>query len=195
MDSKQEVLVRKVTGGVDTHKDLHVAAIVDEHNGVLGSEFFSTTRHGYKQMITWMRTFGTVERIGVECTGSYGAGLLRYLQPLGIEVLEVTAPDKTDRRKRGKNDTIDAENAAHAAFAGIRTVTPKTRDGLVESLRVLKVGRKHGQRLITRRHAKDETIAWLLWYNQSRLHSTLNYVSPMQFEQHWLTDQTKQASS
>lgn len=142
MDSKQEVLVRKVTGGVDTHKDLHVAAIVDEHNGVLGSEFFSTTRHGYKQMITWMRTFGTVERIGVECTGSYGAGLLRYLQPLGIEVLEVTAPDKTDRRKRGKNDTIDAENAAHAAFAGIRTVTPKTRDGLVESLRVLKVCRK-----------------------------------------------------
>ena len=59
----------------------------------------------------------------------------------------------------------------------------------------LKVERLHGQRLITRRHAKDETIAWLLWYNQSRLHSTLNYVSPMQFEQHWLTDQTKQASS
>src|SRR3546814_819318 len=64
------------------------------------------------------------------------------LQPNGIVVLEVTAPDKTDRRKRGKNDTIDAENAAHAAFAGIRTVTPKTRDGLVESLRVLKVCRK-----------------------------------------------------
>src|SRR3546814_5477988 len=64
------------------------------------------------------------------------------LQPNGIVVLEVTAPDKTDRRKRGKNDTIDAENAAHAAFAGIRTITPKTRDGLVESLRVLKVCRK-----------------------------------------------------
>src|SRR3546814_20773006 len=95
------------------------------------------------QMITWMRTFGRIERVGVECTGSYGAGLLRYLQPNGIVVLEVTAPDKTDRRKRGKNDTIDAENAAHAAFAGIRTVTPKTRDGLVESLRVLKVCRKN----------------------------------------------------
>ena len=59
----------------------------------------------------------------------------------------------------------------------------------------LKVERLHGQRFITRRHAKDETIAWLLWYNQSRLHSTLNYVSPMQFEQHWLADQAKQASS
>src|SRR3546814_270929 len=142
MDSKQEVPIRKVTGGVDTHKDLHVAAIVDEHDVVLVSECFPTTRHWYKQMITWMRTFGRIERVGVECTGSYGAGLLRYLQPNGIVVLEVTAPDKTDRRKRGKNDTIDAENAAHAAFAGIRTVTPKTRDGLVESLRVLKVCRK-----------------------------------------------------
>ena len=59
----------------------------------------------------------------------------------------------------------------------------------------LKVERLHGQRFITRRHAKDETIAWLLWYNQFRLHSTLNYISPMQFEQHWLTDHVKQASS
>ena len=59
----------------------------------------------------------------------------------------------------------------------------------------LKVERLHGQRFITRRHAKDETIAWLFWYNQSRLHSTLNYVSPMQFEQHWLADQAKHASS
>lgn len=47
----------------------------------------------------------------------------------------------------------------------------------------------------TRRHAKDETLAWLLWYNQSRLHSTLNYLSPMQFEQHWLADQIRQANS
>jgi transposase InsO family protein len=59
----------------------------------------------------------------------------------------------------------------------------------------LKVERLHDQRFITRRHAKDETLAWLLWYNQSRLHSTLNYVSPMQFEQHWLTEQVKQSSS
>ena len=47
-----------------------------------------------------------------------------------------------------------------------------------------KVERLHGQRFVTRRRAKDETLARLLWYNQSRLHSTLNYVSPMQFEQH-----------
>lgn len=134
---------RPIFGGVDTHKDLHVAAVVDEHDRVLGCEFFSTTRHGYKTMVRWMRSFGSLGRIGVESTGSYGSGLLRYLnQYASVEVLEVTAPDATDRRKRGKNDTLDAENAAHAAFAKIRTVTPKTRDGMVEALRVLQVGRK-----------------------------------------------------
>ena len=75
-------------------------------------------------------------------TGSYGAGLLRFVQQAGIEVLEVTAPDKHDRRRRGKNDDLDAQNAAHAAFAGKRTVTPRSRDGMVESLRVLKACRK-----------------------------------------------------
>lgn len=131
-----------VVGGVDTHKDLHVAAVVDQHDRLLGTASFPTTRHGYKTMLAWMRSFGVVTRVGVECTGTYGAGLLRYLQHADITILEVTAPDKTVRRKRGKDDTIDAENAAHAAYAGIRTVTPKTRDGMVESLRVLKTCRK-----------------------------------------------------
>jgi len=133
---------RVVVGGVDTHKDLHFAAVVDDQDRVLANESFATTRHGYKQMLAWLRSFGQLARIGVECTGTYGAGLLRYLQHAGVTVLEVTAPDKQDRRKRGKDDTIDAENAAHAAFAQVRTVTPKTRDGMVESLRVLKVCRK-----------------------------------------------------
>ena len=86
--------ITSVVGGVDTHKDLHVAAVVDQNNRVLGSEFFAATRQGYRQMLAWMASFGTIERIGVECTGSYGAGLLRYLQSSEIEVLEVTAPDK-----------------------------------------------------------------------------------------------------
>ena len=59
----------------------------------------------------------------------------------------------------------------------------------------LKVERLHGQRFVTRRHARDETIAWLLWYNKARLHSTLAYVSPMQFERTWLAAQPRQASS
>src|SRR5215203_2796683 len=133
---------RHVVGGVDTHKDLHVAAVVDERDRVLGSQSFATTKQGYRQMLAWMRSFGEVQRIGIESTGSYGAGLLRFVQQAGIEVLEVTDPDQHDRRRRGKNDDLDAQNAAHAAFAGIRTVTPRSRDGMVESLRVLKACRK-----------------------------------------------------
>lgn len=137
-----ESSVRRVVGGVDTHKDLHVAAVVDEGDRVLGSRCFATTRQGYRQMLAWMRSFGELQRIGIEPTGSYGAGLLRFMQAAGVEVLEVTAPDRHDRRRRGKNDDLDAQNAAHAAFAGRRTVTPRSRDGMVESLRVLKACRK-----------------------------------------------------
>jgi transposase len=142
MSENQNSTDRRVVGGVDTHKDLHMAAVVDEQDRVLGTECFPSTRQGYRLMLAWMRAFGEVMRVGVECTGSYGAGLLRYLQKSGVTVLEVTTPDKTDRRKRGKDDVIDAQNAAHAAFAGKRTVTPKSRDGMIESLRVLKVCRK-----------------------------------------------------
>src|SRR3954452_8656097 len=93
-------------------------------------------------MLTWMRSFGSLQRVGVEATGTYGAGLLRYLQHAGIEVLEVTTPDTHDRRKPGTNDDLDAQKAAHAAFAGRRTVTPKSRDGMIEPLRVLRACRK-----------------------------------------------------
>jgi transposase len=142
MEDGQEVAGRIVVGGVDTHKDLHVAAVVDEYDLVLGSQCFATTRQGYKQMLAWMCSFGQLRRVGIEATGTYGAGLLRYLQSVGVEVLEVTTPDKHDRRRRGKDDDLDAQNAAHAAFAGKRTVTPKSRDGMIESLRVLKACRK-----------------------------------------------------
>ena len=141
MEGKERSAVR-IVGGVDTHKDLHVAAVVDELDRVLASQCFATTRDGYKQMLAWMGAFGSLQRVGIEATGTYGAGLLRYMQKAGIEVLEVTTPDKHDRRKRGKNDDLDAQNAAHAAFAGKRTVTPKSRNGMIESLRVLKACRK-----------------------------------------------------
>ena len=132
----------RIVGGVDTHKDVHVAAVVDNHDRILGTSSFAATRQGYRQMLAWMRSLGQLQRVGIESTGSYGAGLLRFLQAAGIEVLEITAPDRQDRRRRGKNDDLDAQNAAHAALAGARTVTPRTRDGMVESLRVLKACRK-----------------------------------------------------
>ena len=138
----EEGATRRIVGGVDTHKDLHVAAVVDERDGVLGTRCFATARQGYRQMLAWMGSFGDIQRIGIESTGSYGAGLLRFVQKAGIEVLEVTTPDRQDRRRRGKNDDLDAQNAAHAAFAGKRTVTPRSSDGMVESLRVLTACRK-----------------------------------------------------
>jgi transposase len=131
-----------VVGGVDTHKDLHVAAVVDQQDHVLGTRCFATTRQGYRQLLQWMQSCGGLRQVGVESTGTYGAGLLRHLQGAGVDVLEVTVPDKQERRRRGKDDDLDAQNAAHAAFAGKRVVTPKTRDGMIESLRVLKACRK-----------------------------------------------------
>src|SRR5438034_6482870 len=79
MEVGQTMADHGVVGGVDTHKDLHVAAVVDELDRVLESRCFATTRHGYQQMLTWMRSFGQLRRIGVEATGTYGAGLLRYI--------------------------------------------------------------------------------------------------------------------
>lgn len=141
MDGKLET-ARHIIGGVDTHKDLHVAAVVDDGDHVLATRCFATTRQGYRLMLAWMRSFGDLQRIGIESTGSYGAALLRHMRAAGVEVLEVTTPDRRDRCKRGKNDDLDAENAAHAAFSRQRTVTPKGRDGMVESLRVLRACRK-----------------------------------------------------
>jgi transposase len=141
MPSQLDPVSRVVIGGVDTHKDLHVAAVVDTEAVVLATESFSTTRAGYRAMVRWMRTFGDIRRIGVEGTGSYGAGITRHLTEAGIEVLEVDRPDRSDRRRRGKSDTLDAQAAALATLAGRRTSTPKRKDGLVESLRVLRLTR------------------------------------------------------
>ncbi len=132
---------RVVIGGVDTHKELHVAAVIDTGENVLATHSFSTTRAGYRALVRWVRSFGDIARIGVEGTGSYGAGLTRHLSDAGIEVLEVDRPDRSERRRKGKDDDLDAINAARAALHRRRTSTPKSKDGAVESLRVLRVTR------------------------------------------------------
>jgi transposase len=130
-----------VVGGIDTHKELHVAAVLDAAGQVLGTQSFSTTRAGYRALIRWMRGFGDVRTVGVEGTGSYGAGICRHLTDAGVEVVEVDRPDRSERRRRGKSDDLDAVNAARAALHGRRTSTPKSKDGKVESLRVLRLTR------------------------------------------------------
>ena len=96
--------VRGITGGVDTHRDVHVAAALDPLGGLLGTESFSTDPAGYKALMSWLASFGDVTKVGVEGTGSYGAGLARHLRRVGVEVTEVDRPNRQKRRSSGKSD-------------------------------------------------------------------------------------------
>ncbi len=129
----------RVFGGVDTHKDFHVAAVVDERGKILNTAIFDANARGYATLRRWPESFGTLERVGVEGTGSYGVGLARYLQDNRVEVVEVNRPNRQMRRQRGKADPVDAEAAARAALNGETTVVPKDHDDIVESIRVLRV--------------------------------------------------------
>jgi transposase len=131
-----------VVGGVDTHQDLHAAAVVSADGSVLGSESFSTTRAGYRAMLRWFCSYGELARVGVECTGTYGAGITRHLALAGVPVLEVTGPDRSLRRAKGKDDELDAIAAAQAALTGQRVQVAKDRSGAVEALRVLRTTRR-----------------------------------------------------
>jgi transposase len=131
-----------VTVGVDTHLDLHVAAVIDEAGRLLGTQAFAASTRGYVALVTWAERFGPVERVGVEGTGTYGAGLARFVRAYGLEAVEVNRPDRSLRRRHGKSDPIDAQAAARATLAGVAATAPKTREGQVEMIRVLRVARR-----------------------------------------------------
>ncbi|MDY0816848.1 IS110 family transposase [Kitasatospora purpeofusca] len=133
---------REITGGVDTHKDTHTAAVVDSAGRPLGAEQFEATAAGYRKLLAWLRSFGTLVLVGVEGTGAYGAGLAHHLREQDVSVVEIDRPDRKARRWQGKSDPVDAEAAARAALAQRRTGTPKRRDGRVEALRSLRVARR-----------------------------------------------------
>ena len=88
-----------VTGGVDTHLDLNVAAALDGIGGLLGVAEFPATLEGHRQMLGWLSGFGPVARVGVEGTGSYGAGLARFLRRAGVAIVEVDRPNRQARRQ------------------------------------------------------------------------------------------------
>ena len=133
---------RVVFGGVDTHRDTHVAAVVDATGRVLGSAPFGADTTGYERLCDWLGSHGSVARVGIEGTGSYGAGLTRYLNSVGVEVVEVNRPNRQLRRRWGKTDTTDAHAAARAVLNGQATGVPKTGDGPVEGIRMLSVARR-----------------------------------------------------
>ena len=128
-----------ITGGVDTHKEFHVAAVIDDVGRLLGTSSFRATACGYDELVCWMRSFGDLVMVGVEGTGCYGAGLARHLAQESVEVREVNRPSRQTRRRKGKSDPVDAEAAARAALSGEATGLVKTKDGAVESIRVLRL--------------------------------------------------------
>ncbi len=106
-----------VTGGVDTHLDVHVAAVLSAVGGVLGTAEFPTSAVGYRRLLAWMRSFGDVDRVGVEGTGTYGVNLARYLREQQVPVIEVMRPNRQVRRRYGKTDVVDAIAGARAVLS------------------------------------------------------------------------------
>jgi transposase len=159
---------RPVTGGVDTHLDVNVAAVLDRIGGLLGVEQFPTAAKGNERLLEWMTGFGTVVRVGVEGTGSYGASLARFLRSAGVAVVEVDRPNRQERRRKGKTDTVDAIEAARAAQADRQLGQAKTRDGNVEAIRAL---------VVAKRSARDTKIKTM---NQIR---HLGFTAPEEIRQ------------
>lgn len=133
---------RGVLAGVDTHKDTHTAAVIDTAGRLLGTAQFTATGAGYAALLTWLGGFGQLLLVGIEGTGVYGAGLAQHLQAAGVGLVEVDRPDRKGRRFAGKSDPLDAEAAARAALAGVRTGQPKQRGGPVDALRTLRIARR-----------------------------------------------------
>src|SRR5437764_13506879 len=130
---------RPITGGVDTHADTHVAAALDPVGGLLGVREFPATAAGYAGLLGWLGGFGTVCLVGIEGTGSYGAGLARHITAAGIRVVEVDRSDRQDRRRQGKSDPLDAVSAARAAQSGRARGAPQRRAGQAATIRALMV--------------------------------------------------------
>lgn len=131
---------RHVTGGVDTHGEVHVAAVLDSATARrLGVREFPADSAGYVALHAWMAGFGTVDAVGVESTGAWGAGLARSLRVGGVKVFEVDRPDRKARRFDGKSDPIDAEAAARAVISGRAAGVPKTADGPAEAVRAIEI--------------------------------------------------------
>jgi transposase len=131
----------RVTVGVDTHLDVHVAHAKDQLGRRLATVSIPSTPAGYQRLLAWAGGLGEVEAFGIEGTGSYGAALARFLHTQGQVVFEVNRPDRQARRRRGKSDPLDAEAAARTVQAGEATVVPKAGTGTVEMLRCLRVAR------------------------------------------------------
>lgn len=142
----------EVFGGVDTHQRTHHGAVLDAQGRVLDDREFTANSAGYAELLEWMKSHGSLVLVGVESTGSYGAGLATHLLAEGLEVREVNRPEKSTRVMQGKSDPIDAISAARQVLAGTATGRAKTKTGVVEAIRALKIPRDSA--------VKDRTAAY-----------------------------------
>ncbi len=159
--------------GVDTHSDAHVAVALDGAGRRLGALAIPNERLGYVRLWDWALGFGVLVVAGVEGTGSYGAGLSRFLRARGANVLEVNRTSRQHRRRYGKHDAADTEAAARAVMAGTASGEPKGADGSTEALRALRVARRSAVKartqaanqlhalLCTAPEALKATLRWL----------------------------------
>jgi hypothetical protein len=130
-----------VFGGVDTHKHVHHAAVLATTGELLSTAEFRADHGGYEELLAWMNSHGSIEAVGVEGTGFYGAALTQFLLDNGRRVIEVNRPNPSARRADGKSDRLDAEQTARAVLGKTATAVPKAKTGVVEAIRVLRVTR------------------------------------------------------
>lgn len=139
-----------ITVGVDTHGEVHVAAAFTSDTGrPLGHLQIPTTPTGYRLLLVWARGLGTSVQFGIEGTGSFGAGLTRFLRDEGYAVIEVNRANRQTRRSRGKSDPVDAEAAARAVLSGEATAVAKDDHDLVGMISALRVARRSAVKMRT----------------------------------------------
>ena len=169
---------RLVVGGVDTHRDSNVAAVVDMNGGLLGVESFPTTADGHRALSSWMSAFGSIERVGIEGTGAYGAGIARHFIAADVAVIEVDRPNRQKRRQHGKSDQLDAIEAARGTLSGRCAGRAKSGNSHAEALRALLVAKRSARStrirsLVQLRHlmftAPDELRARLAGLSATQL--------------------------
>jgi transposase len=135
-------LQNEVILGVDTHLDIHVGVIISGYGKFLDSLSIETNKVGYQTLLKWAQSFGLLQRAGIEGTGTYGAGLAKFLAGQGIEVFEINRPDRSIRHFRGKSDPTDAESAARTLLSGKACAIPKLQSGAAEAMRIISVARR-----------------------------------------------------
>ena len=137
------------TLGADTHRDINVAAVLDGIGRVIDTAEFPTTSCGDRALVDWAESFGSIDRAGIEGTGSFGSSLSRYVSGRGIECFEVNRPNRQHRRRHGKSDVADAIGAARAVLSGEADGRPRGNNGLAEALRVNRVALRSAKRART----------------------------------------------